>query len=483
MLATPPSLLTAALPAMQPGAMQAGATPALAAPGAEAEAGFGALFQRAVAGLGAGSAGLPVMAAAGFGALPIALTGAVPLEAMVAMLGQPPEVTVPMPTLLSLRDGGQEMLPADDVPLPDIEPGGVTEALQPAPAMPPVSLLAAPPPAVPGNAPAGQGTAEQSPEPIGRSACAQPSSEKPAAATPQQAVPPPALPGAASDAASIPQAASLVDAHPIQLSPAPPTAGQAAPVYLALPPGIVPRLVSAKASLQLAADIPQAMADRARPSLASPGVGPPADTAIAEAAPAAWIDPAPRALALPAIATNVAKSQASQPAEGLSPASAASLEAAAPLSTTAPAFAAPLASEPVHIAPPSPTRQLLPITIAMLISAGTTPTLTVTLEPGEMGQVEIRVGRDADGTTLRLIAERPETAALMQRDGRELQQGLAQSGIRLAADAISFETAGGGSGQPGDRPPPRDRGPGRAGPGPATMADPSGPLSLLDLRI
>ncbi|MBC7432176.1 MAG: flagellar hook-length control protein FliK, partial [Rubritepida sp.] len=420
-------------------------------PGAEAEAGFGALLQRAVVGLGVGAAGLPGMAVAGFGAMSIASAGAVPLEAMVALPGEPPEVTVPLPTLLPLREGEQAMLPADDVPLPDISQGGVPETLQAAPAMPTASLPAPPPPAVFAQAPAGQGTAGQPPELVRLSA-----SEKPMAATLQQAAAPPALSGAAADATPVPEAAALVDAHPLPLPPAPPTAGQAPPVYLALPPGIVPRLVPAKASPQPVADMPRAMADRTRPPLASPGVGPPAEPASAEAAPAAWIDPAPRAPSLPVTAIPGAKSQASQPVEGLAPAPPDSPEPAAPLPITAPAL---VASEPAHIAPPSPTRQVLPITIAMLISAGTTPTLTVTLEPGEMGQVEIRVGRDADGTTLRLIAERPETTALMQRDGRELQQGLAQSGIRLAADAISFETAGGGSGQPGERPAPPDPGP------------------------
>jgi flagellar hook-length control protein FliK len=96
---------------------------------------------------------------------------------------------------------------------------------------------------------------------------------------------------------------------------------------------------------------------------------------------------------------------------------------------------------PERAAPMPPARQVMPMAMAMLLSPGTTPTLSVTLDPAELGRLEIRVGREAGGASLRLIAERPETLSLLVRDQRDLQQGLAQSGITLNADGIRFEMA------------------------------------------
>jgi flagellar hook-length control protein FliK len=97
--------------------------------------------------------------------------------------------------------------------------------------------------------------------------------------------------------------------------------------------------------------------------------------------------------------------------------------------------------EAPRAAPMPPARQVMPMAMAMLLSPGATPTLSVTLDPAELGRLEIRVGREAGGASLRLITERPETLSLLVRDQRDLQQGLAQSGITLNADGIRFEMA------------------------------------------
>ena len=97
--------------------------------------------------------------------------------------------------------------------------------------------------------------------------------------------------------------------------------------------------------------------------------------------------------------------------------------------------------EAPRAAPMPPARQVMPMAMAMLLSPGATPTLSVTLDPAELGRLEIRVGREAGGASLRLITERPETLSLLVRDQRDLQQGLAQSGITLTADGIRFEMA------------------------------------------
>jgi len=120
--------------------------------------------------------------------------------------------------------------------------------------------------------------------------------------------------------------------------------------------------------------------------------------------------------------------------------------------------------------------------MAMLLSPGATPTLSVTLEPAELGRLEIRVGREAGGASLRLIAERPETLSLLVRDQRDLQQGLAQSGITLNADGIRFEMAE----QDGHARQEQQRRPGsRRPPGDANSTSPQQAfqLSLLDIHI
>ncbi|MFC7539791.1 flagellar hook-length control protein FliK [Siccirubricoccus deserti] len=58
--------------------------------------------------------------------------------------------------------------------------------------------------------------------------------------------------------------------------------------------------------------------------------------------------------------------------------------------------------------------------------------LTVALEPETLGRVEVRIERDAAGdiAAVRVLAERPETLALLQRDAREFDRSLAQAGCR-----------------------------------------------------
>lgn len=133
-------------------------------------------------------------------------------------------------------------------------------------------------------------------------------------------------------------------------------------------------------------------------------------------------------------------------------------------------------------APMPPARQVMPMAMAMLLSPGATPTLSVTLDPAELGRLEIRVGREAGGASLRLIAERPETLSLLVRDQRDLQQGLAQSGITLNADGIRFEMAE----QDGHARQEQQRRPGSRRPqGEANSTSPQQAfqLSLLDIHI
>jgi hypothetical protein len=99
------------------------------------------------------------------------------------------------------------------------------------------------------------------------------------------------------------------------------------------------------------------------------------------------------------------------------------------------------------------------VAIVTAMLPGAFVSLRVALEPPELGRVEVRIARGADGDTVRILAERPETLALLQRDQRELGRALDQAGVQ-AGGGLSLGLAGreGGSAG-GDTAPRRDRSP------------------------
>jgi len=161
------------------------------------------------------------------------------------------------------------------------------------------------------------------------------------------------------------------------------------------------------------------------------------------------------------------------------PPQAAAILAAHPAPAALPAAAPPPAP---HSSPP--VRQLAPVVVSVAIAGGTAR-LSVTLEPAELGRVEISVERGAAAAEIRILAERPETLALLQRDQRELDRALGQAGIGPEERRLSFALAergpgGHGHGQHGERRDERARGP-RA----TASAEPPARrlLSLIDFAI
>lgn len=72
---------------------------------------------------------------------------------------------------------------------------------------------------------------------------------------------------------------------------------------------------------------------------------------------------------------------------------------------------------------------------------------TLRLDPPEMGRVDVRLDVDADGRArAHLTVERPEALADLSRHGRALERALAQSGLDVAKDAVTFTLARDGSG-------------------------------------
>jgi hypothetical protein len=91
---------------------------------------------------------------------------------------------------------------------------------------------------------------------------------------------------------------------------------------------------------------------------------------------------------------------------------------------------------------PWPVRQVAPFAIALAL--GPDASVTITLEPRELGQVEISIERTPGGeASVRVTAERPDTLALLQRDGRELERALAEVGLGGGSPSLSFGLGGG----------------------------------------
>jgi hypothetical protein len=134
-------------------------------------------------------------------------------------------------------------------------------------------------------------------------------------------------------------------------------------------------------------------------------------------------------------------------------------------------------------------RQVAPIAVALAFTPAGAGGFQLSLEPADLGRVEIRVQREGETHAVRIVAERPETLALLLRDRMELDRGLADAGLRVDARGIEF-SLGTSSGEREQRP----RDDARGGPAPrgaaaAGGASPGEPAparalrGLLDLNI
>ena len=152
----------------------------------------------------------------------------------------------------------------------------------------------------------------------------------------------------------------------------------------------------------------------------------------AEAADASW-----RLVSLEAPKATNAKPSAEGRAEGLSmlPQGFAATDALALRAE------APLSSTPTReLATPMPARQLAPVVVSLALGRGD-EALTIALDPVELGRVEVSIGQGKEAGQLRIVAERPETLALLQRDQRELDRALNQAGLGDMARSLSFSLA------------------------------------------
>jgi flagellar hook-length control protein FliK len=140
----------------------------------------------------------------------------------------------------------------------------------------------------------------------------------------------------------------------------------------------------------------------------------------------------------------------------------------------------------VHRPPPAPpAQQIAPVLVTLAAGAtGQSESLILTLEPQELGRIEVEVTREGERrVAIAVIAERPETLHLLMRDAAVLDRALAQAGVGAEGRSLAFDL-GGGSDRRGEHGAPAS---GR-GDAPATSrADGAvrraDPLSLLDIAI
>lgn len=96
---------------------------------------------------------------------------------------------------------------------------------------------------------------------------------------------------------------------------------------------------------------------------------------------------------------------------------------------------------PEHSAPP-PMAQIAPALVAVLKTADGAQQVTVRLDPVELGHVQIRIERAADGTAhVNISAERPETLQLLIRDEPRLREALHQAGLPADGGGMTFQVA------------------------------------------
>ncbi len=98
---------------------------------------------------------------------------------------------------------------------------------------------------------------------------------------------------------------------------------------------------------------------------------------------------------------------------------------------------------------PSVAEQISPAMIAMVQGRNAARSVSVSITPGELGQVNITVERAADGTTsIHVAAERLATLDMLRTGQADLSHALNQAGVQQSSHSLSFSwngAPGGGS--------------------------------------
>ena len=132
----------------------------------------------------------------------------------------------------------------------------------------------------------------------------------------------------------------------------------------------------------------------------------------------------------------------------------------------------------------TPTHQIAPLAVALFAGGADDDSISLTLDPAELGRVEISIERTGGSAHVRVVAERPDTLLLLQRDHRELDRLLGQAGIGEDGRQLSFGLASDGRGRQPKDDERRHRGPAASAViSPGRIVEPRPLLSLIDLAI
>jgi flagellar hook-length control protein FliK len=94
----------------------------------------------------------------------------------------------------------------------------------------------------------------------------------------------------------------------------------------------------------------------------------------------------------------------------------------------------------------TPAAQIAPALVALTHAPDGAQRMTLRLQPSELGHVEIRIDRPADGPArVEITVEHPETLTLLLRDQPQLQRALDQAGVPPDGRSVTFHVASGGS--------------------------------------
>lgn len=109
---------------------------------------------------------------------------------------------------------------------------------------------------------------------------------------------------------------------------------------------------------------------------------------------------------------------------------------------TSPAQLASLVTGVKQAGQPHPTTQIIAATLTRGAQSGENKTMTLQLDPPELGRVEIQMHFTKDKSVkAHMVFEKPETMLMMQRDAQVLERALLDAGMDAGGNDLSFELA------------------------------------------
>jgi flagellar hook-length control protein FliK len=92
--------------------------------------------------------------------------------------------------------------------------------------------------------------------------------------------------------------------------------------------------------------------------------------------------------------------------------------------------------------PASPAEQIAPTLLTLAKATDGSQQMTVRLQPGELGMVQVKIARERSGATqIEITAENPTTLLALQRDQPQLHRTLDEAGIPATGRTVTYHVA------------------------------------------